>query len=155
MRGKFMKMFALYALVFGWVLGERTHIRLILLPMDRRIGVPSRCGWRAMMIGWHIYEKCRDGNWSYIERRPNVGGSTFNVPPTSPENARRLSAMSSGKSSTVGTLPSSLNDKTQQASSLSFPTGPTHITASSITMRRTLSRVNIVNANTDIEEVVW
>ena len=76
-----------------------------------------------------------------IEGRPNVGGSTFNVPPTSPENARRLSAMSSGKSSTVGTLPSSLNDKTQQASSLSFPTGPTHITASSITMRQMMRRI--------------
>ena len=85
-----------------------------------------------------------------IEGRPNVGGSTLNVPPASPKNARRISAMSwsSGKSSTVGTLPSSLNGKTRQASSSSFPTGPTHITASSNDEAYTL------NTNIDIEEVV-
>ena len=68
-----------------------------------------------------------------IEGRPNVGGSTLTVPPTTLKNARRVSAMSwsSGKTSTIGTLPSSSNGRTQQASSSSFPAGSIHITASS------------------------
>ena len=68
-----------------------------------------------------------------IEGRPNVGGSTLNVPSTPPRNARRTSGMSwsSGKTSTIGTLLSSSNGKTRQASSSSFPPGPIHITASS------------------------
>ena len=84
-----------------------------------------------------------------IEGRPNVGGSTLNVPPASPKNARRISAMSwsSGKTSTVGTLQSSSNGKTQQqASSSSFPTG--HITASSN------DEAYALNSHTDAEEVV-
>ena len=85
-----------------------------------------------------------------IEGRPNAGGSTLTVPPTTTRSARRVSAMSwsSGKASTVGTLTSSSNGKTQQASSSSFPTGPIHITASSNDEAYTL------NTNIDAEEVV-
>ena len=83
-----------------------------------------------------------------IEGRPNIGGSTLTVPPTT-RSARRISAMSwsSGKTSTVGTLPSSSNGKTQEVSSSSFPSGPIHITASSNDEAYTL------NTNTDVEEI--
>lgn len=85
-----------------------------------------------------------------IEGRPNVGGSTLTVPPTTLRNARRISATSwsSGKASTVGTLPSSLNGKARQASSSSFPTGPIHVTASGNNESSTF------NTYTDVEEVV-
>jgi hypothetical protein len=82
-----------------------------------------------------------------IEGRPNVGGSTLTVPPTTLRNARRVSAMSwsSGKTSTVGT---SSNGKTRQASSSSFPTEPIHIMAGSNDEAYTL------NTNTDAEEIM-
>ena len=82
-----------------------------------------------------------------IEGRPNVGGSTLNAP-TIPKNVRRISAMSwsSGKSSTVGTPPSSSNGKTRQASSSSFPPG--HIATSSNDEAYTL------NTHPDPEEVL-
>ena len=85
-----------------------------------------------------------------IEGRPNVGGSTLNVPPTSPKIARRISGMSwsSGKTSTVGTLPSLSNGKTRQASSSSFSTGAMHIMASSNDEAYTL------NTHSDPEEIV-
>jgi len=81
-----------------------------------------------------------------IEGRPNVGGSTLSVPPTTLRSTRRVSATSwsSGKTSTVGT---SSNGKTQQASS-SFPTGPIHTTASSNDEGYTLNTI------TDAEEVM-
>ena len=68
-----------------------------------------------------------------IEGRPNIGGSALNVPPTTPKMARRFSAMSwsSGKTSTVGTLPSPSNGKARQVSSSSFPTAPMQVAASS------------------------
>ena len=59
-----------------------------------------------------------------IEGRPNVGGSTLSVASSTTRNPRRISAMSrsSGKTYTSGTLQSSPNGKTQQASSsLSSP----------------------------------
>ena len=61
-----------------------------------------------------------------IEGRPsgmNVGASTLTVPSPTPKSVKRISAMSwsSGKTSTAGTLPSSSNVKTQQASSSTFP----------------------------------
>lgn len=85
-----------------------------------------------------------------IEGRPNVGGSSLIVPPTPPKIARRFSGMSwsSGKSSTVGTLPLSLNGKTRQASSSSSPTGPIHFTASSNDEAYTL------NTHPNAEEVL-
>lgn len=66
-----------------------------------------------------------------IEGRPTVGGSTLSVSSPAPRNTRRISAMSwsSGKTSTAGTLPSSSNSRTQQASSTQ--TGPVPITTSS------------------------
>ena len=85
-----------------------------------------------------------------IEGRPSVGGSTLNATPTTPKIARRISAMSwsSGKASTVGTLPSSSNGKTRQVSSSSFPPGPTHFAASSNDEAYTL------NTHPDAEEVL-
>ena len=84
-----------------------------------------------------------------IEGRPNVGGSTLTVPPTTPRSARRISAMSwsSGKTSTAGTLPSSLNGKAQQTPpSSGSPPGPVHTTAN--------DEAYTLNAYTDAEEVV-
>ena len=78
-----------------------------------------------------------------IEGRPNVGGSSLNVPPTTPKIARRFSGMSRSSGKT-----SSSNGKTRQASSLSFTTGPIHITASSNDEAYTL------NTHPNAEEIV-
>ena len=69
-----------------------------------------------------------------IEGRTNVEGSTLNAP-TIRKNIRRFSAVSwsSGKPSTVGTLPSSSNGKTRQASSSNFLLD---ISRLAVTMRR-------------------
>ena len=82
-----------------------------------------------------------------IEGRPNVGGSTLTVPPTTPRSVRRISAMSwsSGKTSTAGTLPPSPNGRTQQAPAPTSPNGPIHSSN---------DEVYTLNTYTDTEDVV-